>query len=56
MENNCNGCLFYEKCHREVRCDGFYPMTDGIENEDYFFELHNEYFNDFLHYLKEFNQ
>lgn len=54
MENNCKMCLFYDKCQREGSCDNFSIAGDEVDVEEYFDELHSEYFNDFQSYLEEF--
>lgn len=56
MESNCKVCLFYDKCRRDIPCENFSPAEDELETEEYFHEIHNEYFHDFQSYLKEFGK
>lgn len=54
MENNCSNCLFFDKCVGNYTCDNFFFADEDSACVEMAFKLHNEYFNDFQSYLKEF--
>lgn len=54
MQNNCYGCLFFDKCGSDYACDDFCIDDDDMMYAETASKLHSEYYSDYQEYLKEF--
>lgn len=55
MKFGCNACIYFEDCHRRVRCEHFTPATEEAEEEMTELELEEsrrDFISSYLTYIE----